>query len=488
MLSQMGFLDSFKTRSEREITLDEVVARARAGDTQGALIGANEKLAASKTRHGEKSPAYATALFEHSSICLLLGLRSRAVEVLRESAEIRSSKSDDEKNRLTYLMSLGDIIGYAGDLDEALVVHTRGLAERENFYGQNHPGYAYGLDAWADVAIALGRFDDALPKAQEALAIYDAHNHSRVPRAWALIFLAGAGANCGWKSLEIEPEAADEILGEITNRLLPVSAKAEFGAVETLAPLVGDQDRLLRAFVHVESLARKSNDSTTRVAALERIRDLAEEKEDDALALDADLGIALTFDHAGDHDHAAPRYEWAVDHARSIGTPEALSKGLRNAGLYFVAHDEGRGLALLREAVAITDAPKEELARSQLSLGMQLQHRAHLDEARTLLVTALTAIEQTHPDAICARSHLKAIDEKRSCGCGDVTSEIHAQVLRIVQGRLPVGLLDRLEFSADGVGIHVTRELSEDETRLVADTVDLAMTEMRKRISPATSS
>jgi hypothetical protein len=63
-----------------------------------------------------------------------------------------------------------------------------------------------------------------------------------------------------------------------------------------------------------------------------------------------------------------------------------------------------------------------------------------------------------------------------------VSSEIHGQVERIVRVRLPEGLLDRIEFDGADIQIHVTRALDEDEARLVADTVDLAMSEVRTRI------
>src|SRR5262249_5281571 len=154
------------------------------------------------------------------------------------------------------------------------------------------------------------------------------------------------------------------------------------------------------------------------------------------------------------------------------------SKTLRNAGLYLAKHDRDAGLARLRAAVDVADAPAEERARSCAALGIQLQHAGELTEARELLASATSALDPAHPDAICAKSHLRAIEEKGSCGCGDTLEEVHAQVERIVRERLPEGLLDRIEFQEGNVGIHVTRVLTDDEARLVADTVGLAMAEM----------
>jgi hypothetical protein len=97
----------------------------------------------------------------------------------------------------------------------------------------------------------------------------------------------------------------------------------------------------------------------------------------------------------------------------------------------------------------------------------------------------LADIDQAHPDAMCGRSHLRAIETSQSCGCGNAGYEVRLQIERIVRERLPPGLLDRLEIDGANVGIHVTRALSDDEARLVADATDLAMAEMRKRIQTA---
>lgn len=482
----MGLFDGWKLgRREPEAswpTLDELAERARAGDTQGALTASTEKLAHVEKQRGAATPAYAAALFEHASLCLLLGMARRAVGAMRTASEIRGNTREDEKNRLTYLMNLGDMLAYAGELEEALAVHQQGLAQREQFYGKQHPGYAYGLDSWADVAIALGRNKESLEAAQQSLAIYDAAGHERVPHAWGLIFLAAGGMKATWKELQIPPAMAHAILADLANRQLPAAPTAELAAVTLLTQYARDDDVILQSWGLVERRAMKAGDHVTRLAALERIREIAEARHDRDLVLDAELGIALTHDKAGRHEDAARHYERAIEQARANGNPADTSKALRNAGLYFVQHDADRGLALLREAADAREARGEERARSRIALGIQLQHRGELAEARDRLAGGLAEIDASHPDAICGRSHLRAIEEKHSCGCGDVGGEIHAQVERIVRERLPEGMLDRIVFDGDNVGIHVTRALTEDEARLVADTVDLAMSEMRNRI------
>jgi tetratricopeptide (TPR) repeat protein len=462
-------------------SLDALVQRARSGDTQGALAAGNVKLARVEKRSGAGSPAYATALFEHASLCLVLGMVERAVASMRAAAEIRGETRDDEKNRLTYLMNLGDSLAYAGRLEEALAVHERGLRDRERFYGKEHAGYAYGLDSWADVALALGRYKEALESAQRAIEIYGG-GHERVPNAWSTFMLAAGGMKATWKELRLDPELACAVLDALTNRHLPVAAFAAFAAVEVVVAHAKDPQRMLAAWAAVQRRAMVAGDHATGAGALERIRALAQASGDHGLVLQAERGLGLVHDRAGDHAAAARDYERAISLARTKGSAEEMCATLRNAGLYFVERDPDRGLALLREAADTMAEPSEERARSRIALGIQLQHRGALVDARARLASALAEIDAAHPDAMCGRSHLRAIDEKQSCGCGDTKEEIHAQVERIVRDRLPAGLLDRIAFDGENVGIHVTRALTEDEARLVADTVDLAMSEMRARI------
>jgi tetratricopeptide (TPR) repeat protein len=479
----MGLFDSRKTDAAADDSLDALVRRARAGDAPGAFAAGNEKLGRVEKRVGAESPAYAAALFEFASLCLALGMVPRAVASMRAAADIRGTTHEDERNRLTYLMNLGDTLGYAGQLEEALAVHERGLRERESFYGNEHPGYAYGLDGWADVAIAAGRYEEALAAARKSMNIYDVTGHQRLPHAWALVFLAGGGMKATWTDLRVGPPLAHGILDAIAGRHLPVAPAAQLAAVEVVAPRATDSQRVLAAWAAVQRRATEAGDHASCITALEHLGALAKASGNHSLVLQVERGLGLAHDKAGDHAAAARDYERAIACARSHGSPADLSATLRNAGLYFVEREGDRGLAMLREAVSAAPGSGEERSRSGIALGIQLQHRGALDEARTVLAAALGAIDPAHPDAICGRSHLRAIEEEQSCGCGDVGREVYAQVERIVRERLPSGLVDRIDFEGGKVDIRVTRALSEAEARQVADTVDLAMSEMRKRIA-----
>lgn len=465
------------------LTLDEILQFVRNGDPQGALEAAAAKLETVAKSAGTASPRYAAQLFEHANVFIVLGMLPRAIQALREAGDLRGPAPEDEKNRLTYLMNLSETLAAHGELEEAASVAARALQDRERFYGKEHPGYAYGLENVADLAIARGHYADALTPAREALAIYDRFGHPRIPSAWALLFLAAAGAKLTWQQLSIDDSTAKEVLGKFTARATPVAAAVQRQAVELVAPFARDAEVVERAWLAVQERAQTEGDHRTRIAALERIVALADERNDLPLAIDAGLGLGMCHEAVGDLPLATECYERVVVRARRHGAAETLVKALRNAGLFFVERDSQRGLVLLREAVSVPHAPPGELALTRLALGIQLQHRGELGEAQALLAAGLAAMEPTHPDAICARSHLRAIEQQGSCGCGQPADEVHAQVERIVRDRLPPGLLEALEFGEGGVSIRVTRSLTESEARLVADTVELAMTELRKRLA-----
>jgi tetratricopeptide (TPR) repeat protein len=363
---------------------------------------------------GTRRLATPAVLFEQATIYLALGMNDRAVGSLRAASDIRGPAPEDEKDRLMYLMNLSDALGVAGKLDEALEVAERTLEERERFYGTEHPGYAYGLGKVADVSIALGRYDRALETARKALPIYDASGHHELPPTWARLFLASLGSKASWQRLQMPPDMANDVLGALTWRTLarrfrPSSAPA----VGLVAPFASDADALVRAWNGVQHTARKAKDYASRKTALERMHELAETERRMGLVLETELGLALCHEEAGEQDEARRGYERALETARRLASPDPLCKTLRNVGLYYIEREPDRGMALLREAARTAQASAVELARSRMALGIKLQHLGELAEARETLTQGLTGIDPAEPDAICARSHLRAIEGTR---------------------------------------------------------------------------
>ena len=141
-------------------------------------------------------------------------------------------------------------------------------------------------------------------------------------------------------------------------------------------------------------------------------------------------------------------------------------------------------------ADAVTQAHRgadfEVLGRAGVALGIFLQHRSRLPEARQALEDGLSALAAVHPDAIAGRSHLGAVNEGRTCGCGDVQGVLEEAFRDFVTGRLPQDLLDRFDVNiVDGefqMNVHLRREPTEPELERLNGVVQSALAEFRHRL------
>jgi hypothetical protein len=143
----------------------------------------------------------------------------------------------------------------------------------------------------------------------------------------------------------------------------------------------------------------------------------------------------------------------------------------------------------LSEAVtqARHGADNETLGRAGVALGIFLQHEGRLPEARTVLEEGLSALDPVHPDALIWRSHLAAIVDGRTCGCGDLKGTIEDAYRQFVIGRLPADLLDDLAATVEGgdfqVHVKLDREATEDEIERMNGVIQSAVAEFRRRIA-----
>ena len=123
---------------------------------------------------------------------------------------------------------------------------------------------------------------------------------------------------------------------------------------------------------------------------------------------------------------------------------------------------------------------------AQVALGLFLQHEGQVERARDVLEEGLSVLDPAHPDAIVGRSHLGAVADGRTCGCGDLKGTIEEAFRRFVVSRLPGDLLDRLDVTiADGdfqIDVGLCREPSEAEVERLNGVVSSAYAEFRRRI------
>ena len=468
----------FGNRDE-DVRLDDLVAMATQGRGSEALESMDRKVAAIGERTGRRGAAYGSALFDKAQLELFLDLLPRAVETLRAAASLPSSTPDEEKSRLTYLMNLGDALRMAGRPEEALATHEESLRGREAFYGTEHPGYAFGLDSWAEAAMSLGRYEDASGALRRALANYQAAGHERFTRVLALLASEGAGRPV---ELQLGPEAAEVVLGVLEERRQSVPAALVLAAARRVLPFVVEAGRRAATFAAIQNAAMAEADHATAEQCLRELGAHAEASGDARLLVDVELGLGLCYERLGRTAQAAAAYASSEARARELADPPVLAKALRNAGLFSCHHEDAqRGARMLREAAAMR-AAGDESARASVALGIHLQHTGAREEARAELRAALDRLHPSHPDAICAMSHFKALDSADGCGCGKPSEELYAQVARMIEERLPAGLVKEIRVTADDVQVHVTREITEAEGQQIAYVVELARAEMRQNI------
>jgi tetratricopeptide (TPR) repeat protein len=470
----------FGKKSSQEIPDDQLLQMAVDGNGSGALAGAEAKVATAAQKHGEDSGQHAAALFVLSEVCLALRLFPRAVGVLRQASRIRTGKPEDERNRLTYLMNLGDYLVISGELDEALATHAESLEGRRTFYGEDHPGFGFGLDSWACAAISLGKYAEATDALRRALDIYNRAGHARFSKALGLLMLASAGCGNTVKMSQLGPDAAKEVLQAILGNDVAPKAGLMTQAVRWTEPFLELQDRM-EGWATIQRRATEQGDFATSAEALKALLELAESTHDDQMALDAEQGLGYALERGGDAVKALEWYRAAERRARNLGG-ESLAKTLRNYGLFLCnGPDLDRGIGLLAEASGLDGG--EQGARAMAAWGIQLQHRKDAAAAGEKLRAALQRLDPAHPDAICAASHLKALDAGTSCACGSPSAEIDAQVERLIRERVPADLLESVKVNAGEVTVHARRALTEEEARELANAVELAKAELRGRLT-----
>ena len=143
----------------------------------------------------------------------------------------------------------------------------------------------------------------------------------------------------------------------------------------------------------------------------------------------------------------------------------------------------------LVEAVAQArrGADHDTVGRAGVALGLFLQHEGRLPEARAVLEEGLAVLDPVHPDAIIGRSHLGAVLEGRTCGCGNLQDTMAEAFREFVLTRLPADLLARLDVAiVDNdfqINVELRREPTEGELERLNSVFQSALAEFRRRIS-----
>ena len=479
--------------------------KAHAGDRWGAEALLAEAMASAKREPGAASAEYARACYEYGSLLAAFGQVRRALPPFRDACAVRVAEPSAVKNRLTYLVQLGELLRGVGELDEAEQVLRESLAGRSGFYGEDHAGYAFGLEPLAAVLLHKGRHDEALARVEQAIRVFVDTGHERVATALALraevvkvrdpdapafpaieapasFFGAIAEAvfarAADWGGGDGNAAARRALLQDTHELLCKQLPKDDSLALQALSQIANYEQRLGAA----ADFERRCSAARELGAAFGR---LGQERQ----AILCVLGLALAQSEAGDAEAALATYRDARERATALGVADLQVKVLRNTGLLLSQMDRRADAEKdLRAATELAERSGEEpeLGACRSALGIFLQHGGALEEARTLLQRAVAGLDPANPDALCAQSHLQAIDTKSACGCGDMTDSIAASLERMVQAELPEGLLERLELEITDedvrISVHLLREPTPEELERLQSAVHRADATLRERI------
>ncbi len=475
--------------------VDIAVSLLQEGRFADAEAVMQREVRAATVRHGRGSDAWASAQCDLGNILLHCDQLERAIECYRHATSVATH---DRKSHLTYRLNLGLALRMAGRLEEAEAELRRGAEDRQAFYGREHAGYAFGLEPLADVLLQRGDVRPARETIEEAVRNLWQNGHDHVASAIAVraeIVHAGGAGEPLFAGVEQLPDAVVQAVASAVTRRQDLADPAVHRAVlEGLAAVVQvrlgpDDPATIHTLAALANAGRDAGDQTGRIEAIRRVLAAYDRQGQPEEALSAEQGLALAYSDTGDLKAALRTYESAYARAQRLGRPEPLSQVLRNWGL--ALRDAGQPAAAERcLADAVREAQRgadfEILGRAGVALGIFLQHQERLPEARKALQDGLSALAPVHPDAISGRAHLGAVDEGRTCGCGDVQGVIEDAFREFVLRRLPQDLLERFDVTAAGgdfhMDVHLRREPTEAELEHLDAVVQSALAEFRHQL------
>ncbi|WP_285688243.1 tetratricopeptide repeat protein [Actinoplanes sp. NBRC 103695] len=474
-----------------------LLREGRMGDAENLVT---RELSAVADKHGEGSAPWASAQSDLGTVLLNTGQHDRAIECYRRAVSAAPRDHESRKDQLTYRLNLGLALRMAGRLDEAEAELRQGAQDRLAFYGREHAGYAFGLEPLADLLLRRGNPGEARQVVEEAVANLWRNGHERVASALALraviVHAAGSGEPLFPGLSQLPDEVVAQIGGGVVQALDdgdPASMSLLTATVAVIEERLGpDHQATLNALSAQANLGRGLGDHAGRVRAIERVLGSYERQGRQEAAVMAALGLAMAQGEAGDAEAGLATYARAHAKARA-GGPELRSQVLRNWGL--ALKEAGQAVpAEQRLTEALSEARRgadhDTVGRAGVALGLFLQHEERLPEARVVLEEGLAVMDPVHPDALVGRSHLTAVLDGRTCGCGDMESTIAGAFREFVLTRLPAGLLDRLDVTiVDGdfkIEVALNRDPTEPELENLNAVFQTAQAEFRSRLTATT--
>lgn len=432
---------------------------------------------AANRNHGAVSLEHAHALFELSCIYLAIGDLENAAAALHTAADSTPKNDEGERDRLTYLMNLGDVLIRAGALPQAEGVLRDSLKARESYYGPDHAGYAFGLKPLAEAVWLQGRQAEAAEMVEQAVELLWREANPEVTAALALrayILESGKSTEPLFAHFPALPEElADNLISEVLDLSERIDPYMSMAVLQELADAVADvrgdeSPTLLGTWSMIAEKARIAGEQGMRCQALQVLHDICAANNDLMTLIKVEEALALAYSEAGRHADAETAYRSASQHGRDSGNRALYSAVLRNYGLYLAELERAdEAEQAMRTAVTEAEASGEQLylGEALAALGIFLQHGGRFDEASGLLRRALDVLPTAHPTSVCTRDHLSAYEQGQRCRCNETTDSVPAVLKEMIMAAAPPGLLEDviLDLESKNVQFKLMREPNEEE-------------------------
>jgi tetratricopeptide (TPR) repeat protein len=305
----------------------QLLQRGESARAEEAVL--NAAIEAAK-QFGSNSPEYARAQNDLGSVLLSVGQPKRAVEAFRKACSVVLPDAHLMRDRLTYLLNLGQTLQRAGELEEAESVLREGLRGRQATYGRDHPGYGFALEPLAEVFLLRGKLGEAELAIDDAVANFSKNRHPRLASALALkarILKTAERETPPFAELEKLP---DHLIGELAQAVFQhieqehptvVDRRVLHDLLALLIERFGEESTLtISALTLLANVERWLGDAPARMATIRRVVAIWDRRKQPLRALQALTGLALAQCEAKEFAAAEQTYAEAARRAKALGS------------------------------------------------------------------------------------------------------------------------------------------------------------------------
>lgn len=452
--------------SDYSPTVMQAMMLLKAGKSAAAIelvIQAREK---AKEDYGPESIQYAEALYDHGSISILLDQLDYAVESLKIAVQIPPSSDEMKKNRLNYLLNLGEILTKMRNYSEAETVLRTNMKERAEYYGTERGAYGFALDSLARVLLKSKNYSEAESLAIQAVEIFRKEGN---PQYYSSIAFRGLCT----KAVHGTAKPAFTEFGNMQEQQTNVIYENSIRLAETHEPhysslfLFDLRDSLIQAglvndiqiFIlgmQIDLLSRKMKENEIRIQELEWTlqRPEIQNRKDMQAELLMALGIAYT--DVENLKAAEKAFKDAESRASDANNNSIRARVLRNYAQMMTKKGKMKDAKKALEKglkLAIEANDSIVIGRLQIALGINHIRQGKGLDGNISLNEGLMKIPRTHPDKILAHATRGAMKK----GLTVFPSDDEEQILSLAV----LDLLANLMLSFDQINVSVELDGSE---------------------------